>query len=217
MILYKKIKELRLLKGLTQIQVAEKINMPQSNYTKVENGKLNLKIDKVHILAELFGVPAEELLSFENTNQNTTTQTQENNNNEILKENENLKKEVSELATQNLEILEKYIETEKEFIRVSKEKLNFESAFLNQKHLSEFLNIILEQQVVTLKKHFNFIKNFINNLEDENAQKAFLAKGIFLFFETIEKLVNDFENDFEKKIRELKEKNVFREIKTFKN
>ncbi len=101
MILHNKIKELRQLKGLTQKQVADKINMLQSNYTKVEKGRLNLKIDKVHILAELFGVPAEELLHFENTTENTTTQTQENNNNdrlqELEKENENLKKEIENI------------------------------------------------------------------------------------------------------------------------
>lgn len=58
----KKIKELRQKHNLSQSYVAEKLNIRQSNYGKLERGEAQFTLDKVFMIASVFNVPAYLLL-----------------------------------------------------------------------------------------------------------------------------------------------------------
>lgn len=57
----KKLKELRDKKNLSQLEMADKLFMSQSAYSKLENGQTSLKIDILIKLLEGFGSEATEL------------------------------------------------------------------------------------------------------------------------------------------------------------
>lgn len=58
---YKFIKELRLKKGLAQVEVAEKIGISRSSYISFEQGKIELNMSEASKLADIFGVSLEEM------------------------------------------------------------------------------------------------------------------------------------------------------------
>ena len=58
----KRLKDSRILCGLTQAQVAENLNMFQQQYSLYENGKLQLNYDQMIIITELFDVSVDYLL-----------------------------------------------------------------------------------------------------------------------------------------------------------
>ena len=57
------IKKIRKDKGLQQKQVALELNVDQSNYNKIENGKREPSIDLLNKLANLFGVSVDDILN----------------------------------------------------------------------------------------------------------------------------------------------------------
>ena len=59
----RKIKELRLQKGLSQEQVAQTIGVSRPTYTAIEAGKQKLDVDEAQKLANLFGIDVDALLS----------------------------------------------------------------------------------------------------------------------------------------------------------
>ncbi len=54
-----KIKTLRELRNYTQSYVAERLNMAQPSYCKIESGETELKMSHIKALAELFEVDIE--------------------------------------------------------------------------------------------------------------------------------------------------------------
>lgn len=58
---YKFIKELRLKKDLSQVEVAEKIGISRSSYISFEQGKIELNMTEASKLADVFGVSLEEM------------------------------------------------------------------------------------------------------------------------------------------------------------
>lgn len=60
----KKIKTVRLIKGLTQENVAHELGMTTSNYTKIEKGLVSLNMETLHKIATILGLNILELLSF---------------------------------------------------------------------------------------------------------------------------------------------------------
>ncbi|KYG83953.1 hypothetical protein AWW67_02210 [Roseivirga seohaensis] len=58
----KKIKEIRLTKGLNQSEFANMIGMNQSNYGKIERGEYQLSVNKLIEIAEKLEVPAFSIL-----------------------------------------------------------------------------------------------------------------------------------------------------------
>jgi len=58
---YKFIKELRIKKGLSQIEVAGKIGISRSSYIKFEQGKTELSLSEAAKLADMFGISLEEM------------------------------------------------------------------------------------------------------------------------------------------------------------
>ena len=57
-----KIKEYRLLKGYTQAEIANVLNIKQSSYSNKELGRRDFTIEEIKLLKELFEVTYEDLL-----------------------------------------------------------------------------------------------------------------------------------------------------------
>ncbi|PZF71586.1 helix-turn-helix domain-containing protein [Taibaiella soli] len=61
--IHNKIKKLRIQSGLTQQEMADKLNMHLKTWQKVENGFTKLDIDRLKEIAEIFDVNIEELIN----------------------------------------------------------------------------------------------------------------------------------------------------------
>lgn len=72
-----KLRQLRETKQLKQETLANLLNISQSNYAKIESGKLSIRLDVLEKLAKVLEIPPNELLKTENT----TIQLNSNNNN----------------------------------------------------------------------------------------------------------------------------------------
>ena len=58
-----KIKEYRILKGYTQSEIANILNIKQSSYSNKESGKRDFTIEEIKLLKELFEVTYDDLLN----------------------------------------------------------------------------------------------------------------------------------------------------------
>jgi len=58
-----KIKEYRILKGYTQSEIANILNIKQSSYSNKELGRRDFTIKEIKLLKELFEVTYEDLLN----------------------------------------------------------------------------------------------------------------------------------------------------------
>lgn len=58
-----KIKEYRILKGYTQSEIANVLNINQSSYSNKELGRRDFTIEEIKLLKELFKVTYEDLLN----------------------------------------------------------------------------------------------------------------------------------------------------------
>ena len=58
-----KIKEYRILKGYTQSEIANVLNIKQSSYSNKELGRRDFTIEEIKLLKELFEVSYEDLLN----------------------------------------------------------------------------------------------------------------------------------------------------------
>ena len=58
-----KIKEYRILKGYTQAEIANILNIKQSSYSNKELGRRDFTIEEIKLLKELFEVSYEDLLN----------------------------------------------------------------------------------------------------------------------------------------------------------
>lgn len=58
-----KIKEYRILKGYTQSEIANVLNINQSSYSNKELGRRDFTIEEIKLLKELFEVTYEDLLN----------------------------------------------------------------------------------------------------------------------------------------------------------
>ena len=60
---YKFIKELRVKKGLSQAEIAEKLSISRSSYISFEQGKIELSLSQAVKLTDVFGISLEEMKS----------------------------------------------------------------------------------------------------------------------------------------------------------
>ena len=58
-----KIKEYRISKGYTQVEIANILNIKQSSYSNKELGRRDFTIEEIKLLKELFEVTYEDLLN----------------------------------------------------------------------------------------------------------------------------------------------------------
>ena len=61
-----KIKHLRQLQGLSQEEVAEKLNMTPNGYGGIERGEVDIKLSRLEQISDLFGVNLSDLIEFGN-------------------------------------------------------------------------------------------------------------------------------------------------------
>lgn len=61
---YNNIYELRKAKGLSQMDLADKLNINQDTYSKLERGKIQLTIERLELLAEIFGMTVLEIMQY---------------------------------------------------------------------------------------------------------------------------------------------------------
>lgn len=59
------LKEIRQRKGLTQMQVAQKLRISRAAYTNIENGKRDPDTETLCAISDLYGVTVDELLGRE--------------------------------------------------------------------------------------------------------------------------------------------------------
>ena len=60
----KKIKDLRKLQNISQIQLAYEAGIPRSQIIRIENGEVNTSISTVFAIAAALGLEAKELFDF---------------------------------------------------------------------------------------------------------------------------------------------------------
>ena len=60
--LVRRIRKARLQSGLTQVEVAEELRLPQSVISRLEAGQRKVSAIELRDLSELFGVPMERLV-----------------------------------------------------------------------------------------------------------------------------------------------------------
>jgi transcriptional regulator with XRE-family HTH domain len=61
---YNNIYELRKAKGLSQMDLADKLNINQDSVSKLERGKIQLTIERLELLAEIFGMTVLEIMQY---------------------------------------------------------------------------------------------------------------------------------------------------------
>lgn len=62
---YSKIKTIRIAKGLTQIDMAEKMAMTQGNYGRLEKGLIQVTIERLEQFSEVFQMSVTNILNYE--------------------------------------------------------------------------------------------------------------------------------------------------------
>lgn len=60
-----KIKKIRELKNLTQDYMAQRLEMSQSNYSKIESGETDVPFKRLEFIAGILGFKVEDLISFD--------------------------------------------------------------------------------------------------------------------------------------------------------
>ncbi|WP_281234029.1 helix-turn-helix transcriptional regulator [Flavobacterium gelatinilyticum] len=101
-----KIKSIRELKNYTQEYMADKLEISQAAYSKIEKGPTDLSLRKLEKIASIFDVPMENIIQFENHF------VQEKTNNEDLKnkiDNEADVKKITGLYKDKIMLLEKLL------------------------------------------------------------------------------------------------------------
>jgi transcriptional regulator with XRE-family HTH domain len=65
MIVGQKIKKIRELKNLTQEYVSEKLGLSQSGYSKIENGEVDIPLERLEQISKILNLRSEDILSFD--------------------------------------------------------------------------------------------------------------------------------------------------------
>ncbi len=63
--LAKTLKELRISNGLTQKQVADKLNIDRSTYSYYELGKINPSIEALSVLSNIYGMSIDDIVNYD--------------------------------------------------------------------------------------------------------------------------------------------------------
>jgi len=63
--LYEKVSLMRILKGLTQEKMAEKLNMSTTGYAKIERGETQLKIPRLEKIVKALGIELKDFWNFD--------------------------------------------------------------------------------------------------------------------------------------------------------
>lgn len=113
-----KIKKIRELKNFTQEYMAEKLQMSQSNYSRIENNELDLPFSKLQQIADILEIGITDLIEFDAKYffNNVHAQTINGNINHTISSNE------KKLYEEQIELLKNEISYLKEMIELLKNK-----------------------------------------------------------------------------------------------
>jgi len=65
MLIGNKIRKIREFKNFTQEYVAERLNMSQSSYSRIESNEIDVSVIKLQQIADLFEIKVNELIDFD--------------------------------------------------------------------------------------------------------------------------------------------------------
>ncbi len=182
----KRIKDIRLAKGLNQSEFANMIGMNQSNYGKIERGEYQLSVNKLLEIAEKLEVPAFSILYdeddkwvFDKESERTIEQLK-NENKILLKEFDQLIK-LANISDQNVEILEKYVQSLLNTIDVNQKTIEqlqqiiSNDGILNERivaHTEQLRQFCIQALEETEKTGFEIVKKTSPELTEEEFKEA---------------------------------------------
>ena len=119
------VKRIRSIKKLTQLQAAKKLGVSRVWYNKLENNEIDIKVDLLPRLAEIFNVPVTELTEINGSNyfSSNNTHSQIKNIGNVINDNENMKENYEKvIAAKNETIvsLHEQIDQLKQMVEKSK-------------------------------------------------------------------------------------------------
>lgn len=117
---HKAITEIRKDRGLSQMEVAEKIGLSQNSYSRIERGVTRLSVEKIEQIADALGVNFDMILTLSDRTQRAIDADWEDEKidkyNAMIEENEKLESRIEEL--------ESVIEDKTLLIKMLKEKID---------------------------------------------------------------------------------------------
>ena len=102
-----KIRNIRELKNLTQEYMAERLEMSQAGYSKIENGQTNVSHSKLNEIANILGVKPEEIMTFDGQKYFNSPNNVKGNNNGITIQP--FDEEIKKLYEDKISLLEKLL------------------------------------------------------------------------------------------------------------
>lgn len=98
---HKAITEIRKDRGLSQLEVAEKIGLSQNSYSRIERGVTRLSVEKIEQIAKALGVNFDMILTLSDRTKRAETSDWNDEKidsyNKMIEENEKLEKRIKEL------------------------------------------------------------------------------------------------------------------------
>lgn len=102
-----KIRNIRELKNLTQEYMAERLEMSQAGYSKIENGQTNVSHSKLNEIANILDVKPEEIMTFDGQKYFNSPNNVKGNNNGITIQP--FDEEIKKLYEDKISLLEKLL------------------------------------------------------------------------------------------------------------
>lgn len=203
-----RIKAVRLERGLRQSDLAERLRVDQSHYSRLENGKMTMSLDDLHLIAKCLGVSLSFLTNDGNEYEYFVSYAQElelqnrQQIGELTKSVEWWKNHHNKLYEELMAQIEE-LKRSKHHLRVENQKLAFkEQSLMDDRRKS--LNLVLRtiKDLNTLRsEHFTyqgFTKKYPNqgyvSIEQIAALNEFLSSYYDAIIETEKQLQNELRN-----------------------
>ena len=118
-----KIKNIRELKNFTQEYMADKLEISQAAYSKLEKGDLKISQDKLNKIAEILDVNLEDIKDFDNKRILNSYNSIKGNNSNITYSNQDIIL-IRKLYEDKIKLLEKLVQKQEEEIKNLKNSQN---------------------------------------------------------------------------------------------
>ena len=118
-----KIKNIRELKNFTQEYMADKLEISQAAYSKLEKGDLKISQDKLNKIAEILDVNLEDIKDFDNKRILNSYNSIKGNNSNITYSNQDIIL-IRKLYEDKINLLEKLVQKQEEEIKNLKKSQN---------------------------------------------------------------------------------------------
>lgn len=131
--IHEAIKEIRLSKRLTQVDMAKRLHTTQATYGRIENGQVEITLNRLVQLSEIFNVSVEYILNYPN-NENTQGGSQK------IAELEN---KVAQLSKEKQDLEERKDELKQTITLYSRERLQYQRVNMRMANTLGFISRIL--------------------------------------------------------------------------